>query len=376
MDWIPVMAAISDATTEPVTTQGLGALCTVANNLPSNEEQIRQDIYKIVCAGLVAIGDNVNFEKLYNRILDTNSGCDYVTKCYRCNGSGHAENSCSVCGGSGVCPACHGQGGSVRQGLAGASNVVMPCGKCGRSGKCSRCRGSGRISEKCNDCGGKGKSVSQNRAKGTYIRLKEDLINSLEKKTMTAKGLVQYGDEWISPEEKETREKEAKGLILYEGEWMTPREKENREMAAKGLVRYGDEWVTPEERERRLEKEREEREKREERQREVVERMRDMGLVNIRGKWMTPDSLRDVQFHVFQIYESGHALCRFVGTDIIFCLLFSAENNRNVAEGDYFTNDLYRCGTYSYTTVQGAPSTVRMYAIDLEVAIKEIKKHH
>lgn len=319
MDWIPVMAAVTDAATEPVTTKGLGDLCKVANDLPQSEEPVRQEIYKMVCAGLVSLDDTANFEKLYKRIADTNSGCDYIRKCYRCNGSGHAGNPCSVCSGSGVCPACHGQGGSVRRGLSGASDIVMPCGKCGRSGKCSQCKGSGRSSEKCTGCAGKGKSISKDMATQTFLQLKESIIDSLEEKSM----------------------------------------------AAKGLVRYGDEWVTPEERNRRREAAREE-------QAEADEEMRALGLVKIGGKWMTPDSLRGARFRVFQIYEPGHALCRFAGTDIIFCLLFSASNNRNVAEGDAFTNDLYRCGTYSYTTVAGAPSTVRMYAIDLEVALKEI----
>lgn len=74
------------------------------------------------------------------------------------------------------------------------------------------------------------------------------------------------------------------------------------------------------------------------------------GLKYIDGKWMTPGSVRNFSYKVFQIYEPGHALCHD-GDGIIFCLLYSAKENRNVAEGDIFWNDLYRCGTYSYITV-------------------------
>lgn len=96
-------------------------------------------------------------------------------------------------------------------------------------------------------------------------------------------------------------------------------------------------------------------------------RMQSRGLVYIGGKWMTPGSARNVEFEVFQIFEDGHALCQS-SNGITFALLFSASDNRRIAEGDRCMNDLYRCGTYSYTTVQEARRRVPQYAIDLEVA--------
>ncbi len=327
-DWEPVMAAICEVTNAPVTTKGLGALCKVANDLPASEESVRQNIFKIACAGLLSIGDSSNFEKLYARITDKNSGFEYIEKCRNCDGTGRKEMRCQSCGGSGSCPACNGQGGTRRRGLAGAGSVVMPCGKCGRTGKCDRCKGRGRISEKCISCGGKGKSISVDHANQVFHRLASDVFSSLEDRTM----------------------------------------------AAKGLYRYGGEWVTLEELNRRKEMARKEQEEREARRRELIERMRDLGLEYIDGEWMTPGSLRNVKYQVFQIYRPGHALCQFTNSGIIFCLLFKANLNRNVAEGDYYRNDLYRCGTYSYTTVQGAPSTVRMYAIDLDDALEEIER--
>lgn len=327
-DLVPVMAAICDATNAPITTKGLGKLCKVANELPSDEEEVRQEIFKMACAGLLAIGDETNFEKLYARITDKDSGCEYVSECPRCEGKGYAEKICPVCGGGGHCRICYGQGETRRRGLAGAADVVMPCGKCGRSGKCDRCKGKGKVTDKCSECLGKGKFLSRDGAKRTFRRIVASLTNSLEE----------------------------------------------REMAAKGLYRYDGEWVTAEERDHRREREQKAREEREAKQREIARRMRELGLEYIDGEWMTPGSLRRIRYRIFQIYEPGHALCEFIGTDIIFCLLYSAKDNPNLAEGDRLVNDLYRCGTYSYTTVRGAPSTVRMYAIDLEVALKEIKR--
>lgn len=96
-------------------------------------------------------------------------------------------------------------------------------------------------------------------------------------------------------------------------------------------------------------------------------------LEYIDGKWMTPGSVRNLPFEVFQIFSPGQALCRD-NTGTIFCLLYSAQHNRNLAEGEHYANDLYRCGTYSYITVQGAPSTVRQFSIDLETAERENRR--
>ena len=100
--------------------------------------------------------------------------------------------------------------------------------------------------------------------------------------------------------------------------------------------------------------------------------MESLGLVDVYGKWMTPGSKRNVTYIVFQIYEPGRALCKDE-TGRIFCLLYSAAANRNLAEGDILVNDLYRCGTYSYVTTQSAPRTIAKFAIDLSVAQREIE---
>ena len=118
---------------------------------------------------------------------------------------------------------------------------------------------------------------------------------------------------------------------------------------------------------------------------------RDKGLVQYKGRWMTPEerdrirrqdkflefvadsSIIGCRFRILQIIGDGRALCVNDWSGKIFCLLYATDSahNRAIAEGDHLQNDLYWCGTYSYTTVQNASSTVSLYAIDLERALIE-----
>lgn len=127
------------------------------------------------------------------------------------------------------------------------------------------------------------------------------------------------------------------------------------------------------ERARQEAKEREEREKADAKARKERERMEALGCVSVYGKWMTPGSERAVRYRVFQIYESGHALCND-GIGRLFCLLYSADDNQDLSEGDVLVNDLYRCGTFTYIDVNNARRVVAQFAIDLHVALKEIRK--
>lgn len=88
---------------------------------------------------------------------------------------------------------------------------------------------------------------------------------------------------------------------------------------------------------------------------------------------VSENSVRNISFTILQIYESGHAPC-YDRYGTVFCLLYSAGDNIDIAAGDKYRNDLYRCGTYSYVTVKNAPNTVRQFAIDLEVALKEVAR--
>lgn len=118
---------------------------------------------------------------------------------------------------------------------------------------------------------------------------------------------------------------------------------------------------------------------------------RDKGLVQYKGRWMTPEerdrvrrqdkfrefvadrSISGCRFRILQIIGDGRALCINDWSGKTFCLLYATDSahNRAIAEGDHLQNDLYWCGTYSYTTVQNASATVSLYAIDLERALLE-----
>ncbi len=64
------------------------------------------------------------------------------------------------------------------------------------------------------------------------------------------KGLVEDQGRWMLPAEKTALEQKAKGLVFYEpeGRWMLPAEIEaieTRRMTARGLIRFKDQWMTP-----------------------------------------------------------------------------------------------------------------------------------
>lgn len=54
--------------------------------------------------------------------------------------SRHGYTTCKACGGTGLCPACHGNGHFV-----GRDGDVYPCLSCNRSGQCRVCHGQKRI---------------------------------------------------------------------------------------------------------------------------------------------------------------------------------------------------------------------------------------
>ena len=209
-------------------------------------------------------------------------------------------------------------------------NDSKPCRKCGGSGRCTKCGGEGSTMEKCFACAGTGKVFSKSVAAHVF----RDSCNAIAD-SMAAELMAKA----------EAAEREQKRI--------------DAEARAKAEA---------EEQERVQAEERKRKEK-------IRRAMENLGLENVDGEWMTPGSVRSARFIVFQIYEPGHALCKSAD-GILFCLLYDARSNRNIAEGDVYVNDLYRCGIYSYIDVQNASRTVRQYAIDLEVALKEIKKQN
>lgn len=121
-----------------------------------------------------------------------------------------------------------------------------------------------------------------------------------------------------------------------------------RKQRSKGLVFYNNEWLTPAERTRK----------------QRLDRFR--AFVAARSK-------TGCQFKILQVIGNGRALCTDLKTGDTFCLLFPTDsaNNRAIAEGDRYTNDLFWCGTFSYTSVLDAPKRVPLYEINIERALVE-----
>jgi len=75
--------------------------------------------------------------------------------------------------------------------------------------------------------------------------LRDQLQTEATRVEMTAKGLVPYGERWVTPGEKLRLEQTAKGLVEYRGQWMSKDAALAAEQQDKGLVQYQGRWVTP-----------------------------------------------------------------------------------------------------------------------------------
>ena len=165
-------------------------------------------------------------------------------------------------------------------------------------------------------------------------------------------------------------------------------EKEEAERAEAERKRKEEELRRAKEREEERRRQAEEQRRKDE---EFARKQRAKGLVLYDGKWMTPAeraqaekrdrffqfidnrSINNCVYSILQIIGDGKALCVNRRSGTTFCLLYSTDNahNRAISEGDVLRNNLWWCGTYTYTTVQNARSTVSMFAIDADVAIRE-----
>lgn len=310
------LQSLATAATADPDVRHAGMLHSVA--MATSDVERQQKYLKAAAACLIACDKEKAYAKHIKGKLQNAAKVESELKgdCKKCSGSGLKKRWCTSCSGSGQCPGCKGAGEFMSVGFDGRTGS-RPCRKCHGRRDCHKCRGEGAIKEKCLECAGLGKVFSKTVAECVF----RDTCNALVKDAERAR--------------QEAKERE--------------------------------------EREKREAKEREEREKADAKARKERERMEALGFVSVYGKWMTPGSERAVRYRVFQVYESGHALCND-GTGRLFCLLYSADDNQDLSEGDVLVNDLYRCGTFSYIDVNNARRVVAQFAIDLHVALKEIRK--
>ena len=102
---------------------------------------------------------------------------------------------------------------------------------------------------------------------------------------------------------------------------------------------------------------------------------------------MTPGSRPNLTFTVLQkLLVEGVTMVRepyefnerggILTLDIagnIDCILVTSDEYHDFNEKQTYKRDLYRCGWYSYTTVDGKENTVRLYATDCETALEELE---
>ncbi len=299
------------------------------------EKPLQQLILKASAIALVYSGKASVYESKLRERIENHEDFEkeYTLPCTTCNGTGKAEAKCLDCHGSGRCKAsnCHNGRVVVRQ-ITG--DRIGKCGSCNGTGQCNRCHGEGVLKTRCQRCNGKGAAPSREAMEKMFDSFLTEASTYFKRQREQA-------------EEAEKREEERQREAAFE-----------EEQRAKGLVKYDGEWMTPAEKERRA---------------------RDAKFAQL----IVTKSRTRQTFKILQVLEEGRALCvsiRFdrygnrILTDEIFCLLYTASINKTVVDGEIFTNDLYWSGTYSYTTVQGAPKKVSLFAIELADAIREARR--
>lgn len=226
---------------------------------------------------------------------------------------------------------------AIRQLSAFEKAVLDPCPTCAGSGeqanpdgnksRCRKCRGAGwRLKDRASakeklDGMTKLAIAEADRCRLRHIR---EIKNAAQREEARRKAAEQK-EEARRRAEEFAKKQRARGLVLHDGKWMTPTERDHV---------------------RRLDRFR---------------------------SFVADRSIVACRFRILQIIGNGRALCVNDRTGNTFCLLYATDSahNRAIAEGDRFTNDLFWCGTYSYTTVQNAPARVALYAIDVERALVE-----
>ena len=241
-------------------------------------------------------------------------------------------------------------------------DVLDSCPKC--SGKGTENSPSGGKA-RCRTCKGVGWKIKNRelakRRLGLYLERSDLTLTRLQNKWVAEREEAERIEEEKRKKEEEERlkkqredemrlqrEKEEKERLARREEQRRRDEEFARQQRAKGLVFYDGEWMTPSERD--------------------LAQKRDRFF-----RFIEDRSLNNCVYSILQIIGDGKALCTNRRNGNTFCLLYSTDsaNNRAISEGDVLRNNLWWCGTYKYTTVRNAMSTVPMFAIDVEVAIRE-----
>lgn len=278
--------------------------------MATNNVERKQEFFKASAACLLACGKYETYKKYVKGKLANAKAFEESLK-----------EKCKQCGGAGKkdlrCYVCSGKGKCPT--CRGSGRLVsVGFNRPNGTKPCHRCRGGG----KCPKCGGAGSTKAKcGSCTGTGKVFRESVAERV------------FRDTCIAIADRPAKEARAK---------VEAAERERKRIA------------------------------KEKKKKEETEFMESLGLVKIYGKWMTPGSAQGIRFRVVQILGPGRALC--TDGNIYFCLIYAAHINQDIAEGYIYTNDLYRCGTYTYTSVENASRTVAKFAIDLDVAIKEIKK--
>ena len=318
--------------------------------------ELLQHVLRATGAALIYAGKMDVYDSYVAPKLDSKNEFEdsLMNGCPQCHGEGKTAQKCPECKGSGRCSKsnCQGRGRVIIHEVDGGAHWDL-CGFCNGTGKCNRCKGTGSLTKgRCARCGGKGRTVAKANVKLVYSA-ELDAATSFSRRERER--LEREKREKLEAERRETERKEREEREARERARLEAFE---REQIAKGLVKYNGEWMTPAEKA----------------QAEKNDRF---------SKLILGNSRLNSQFKVFQIFEDGQALCCFrefdsfrgwYDSDVIFCLHFSASDNRTVTEGQIFNNNLYWSGTYTYTTVKGARSKVTLYSIDLAEAIKEARR--
>ena len=310
----------------PVDYAVAGKWFKLAKEIPDDGQ--RQEALMASAAALIYAGKGDVYQKSVRAQIDNAPAFEneFLTECPDCHGGGESGRPCPVCKGTGRCQYANCQGGMHRIHQINGDRYE-PCRECKGSGQCQKCNGRGDLEGKCVRCGGKGKSMDRELALAAY-----------KKHADTATRWEQVERERKERERKEAEEKERK-----------EREKRQRE--------------------------------------EEAQEMKERGLVNIAGKWMTLGSRPNLTFTVLQkLLVEGVTMVRepyefnerggILTLDIagnIDCILVTSDEYHDFNEKQTYKRDLYRCGWYSYTTVDGKENTVRLYATDCETALEELE---